>query len=833
MVRSGNLKLPPELAGLYTLACDLRWTWNHEADRVWQMADAETWRRTHNPWIVLQTLSATQHRRLAADKDFRRMLEETLEGRRAYLRAPGWARSACPNLGRIAYFSMEFGLGAVLPIYAGGLGVLAGDYIKTASDLGIPIIGIGLLYQEGYFRQTIDADGNQLELYPHNEPETLPVEPVMLPDEGWLKISLALPGRMLQLRVWQVTVGRNELYLLDSNDPLNDAADRGITAKLYGAGSETRLLQELVLGIGGWRVVAALRPETELCHVNEGHAAFAILERARALAVKSGMSFREALWATRAGNIFTTHTPLPAAFDRFPIDMLRKYLFCMKCEIGDPEISEHDLLRLGQADGDAEDMFNMAYLAVRGSAKILGVSRLHGTVSREIFQPLFPRRPRSEVPIDHVTNGVHIPSWDSRAADRLWTDACGKERWRSVPEDMAANIATVDDKDLWAMRGEGRQRLVTVAREALIKQLGGRGLNAEIVGQAENVLDPNVLTLGFARRFTDYKRPNLLLREPERLDAILADTGRPVQLVIAGKAYPADMEGKRMIAEWVQWAQNPARRRRVVFLEDYDIALAQEMVQGVDVWINTPRRPWEACGTSGMKILVNGGLNCSVRDGWWDEGYSAEVGWAIGNGKESSSSDESDANSLYALLESQIVPEFYDRDDNGLPRHWLTRIRNSMSRLTPAFSSTRMLRQYVETAYLPAKDVLTARSRDQFAAAKRLVRWSDHMTRHWQDLHIGEPLFSRAGALWQVSVPVFLGAIDADEIRIELFAENGATPDLHPLGWQKDIPGSTNGHVYTTSLPANRPATDYTVRILPNAPEPVFPAEAAQILWQR
>ena len=557
--------------------------------------------------------------------------------RRAYLETPGWFSAAHePSaLSGVAYFSMEFGLGEGLPLYAGGLGVLAGDFLKTASDLGLPVVGIGLLYQEGYFRQIIDAAGTQHEVYPFNDPGSMPIQPAQGPDGAWLHIRLDLPGRSLLLRVWQALVGRVKLYLLDANDPLNSPADRGITGKLYDAETEIRILQELVLGVAGWRVVEALAPEVEICHLNEGHAAFAVIERARAYMRRSGLSFWEALWATRAGNLFTTHTPVEAGFDRFPAEVLGKYPRYLEAFLAEAGIALGELLALGRVrPDDAGEPFNMAYLAMRGSLLTFGVSRLHGHVSRRIFQPLFARWPEVEVPVGHVTNGIHVPSWDSPHADDLWTRACGKERWRGLPDELPPLVACLEDEELWAMAGEERQALIGNVRARLARQLGSRGYPPEIVAESANVLDPNVLTLGFARRFTGYKRPNLLLEDPARLARLLNDPARPVQLVLAGKAHPADQEGKQMIRDWIELAQRPEFRRRVVFLEDYDIALAQELVQGVDVWINTPRRPWEACGTSGMKVLVNGGLNLSERDGWWEEAYAPALGWAIDDGQE-------------------------------------------------------------------------------------------------------------------------------------------------------------------------------------------------------
>ena len=839
--------LPPEISALRILALDLRWTWSHEADALWERVDARLWRRTRNPWSVLQSTSARRLQRLAADAAFRKQLAGFMAARREYLERPGWfvANYGRAALTRVAYLSMEFGLGAALPLYAGGLGILAGDYLKTASDLDVPAVGIGLLYQEGYFRQIVDADGIQQELYPHNDPAMMPVEPVLLEDGGWLRIRLKLPGRMLHLRVWQATVGHVKLYLLDSNDPLNSPADRGITAKLYGGGSEIRLMQEIVLGVGGWRVVEALHPDTEICHINEGHAAFAIIERARHFAVKAKLTFWQALWATRAGNVFTTHTPVAAGFDSFSPSLLRKYLPLLRRYLpfagGQSDgqgVTPNDILGLGRVDPlNQDEPFNMAYLAQRGSALCLGVSRLHGEFSRRIFQPLFPRWPASEIPIGYITNGVHMPTWDSIEADTIWTEACGKERWRGMPDKLGERIAGVPDEELWAMRGNGRQRIVGFVRRHLGTQLRERGLGPGLVHQADSVLDPNVLTLGFARRFTAYKRPNLLLRDRARLDRLLFNDRRPVQLVLAGKAHPADYEGKAMIRAWIDLARQPRYRNRVVFLEDYDIALAQELVQGVDVWINTPRRPWEACGTSGMKVLVNGAINCSILDGWWDEAYQPDVGWAIGDGRggDAAEVDERDAASLYDTLEQRIIPEFYDRDADGLPRAWLARIRRSMSTLTPAFGSTRMVREYVEKAYLPMAKTQRARWADDCALAKALRDWSDRLQRHWSSLRAGEPTVVGADGRWRFSVPVFGGDVPLASVRVELFADEG--PDLPAevitLHREQAIPGTANGHIYAGEVEADRPAERYTVRIVPYHPAAHVPMELPLIAWQR
>lgn len=833
-------KLPEEISVLQSLALDLRWTWSHEGDALWSYVDEALWEQTQNPWVVLQSTPAERLDELARDRAFLKELSDFSNARREYLETSGWFRTleGAAGFGGVAYFSMEFGLGAALPLYAGGLGVLAGDFLKAASDLDAPIIGVGLLYQEGYFRQLVDANGMQQEFYPFNEPAAMPVEPVITPEGGWLRIALELPGRTVQIRVWRATVGRTKLYLLDSNDALNRPPDRGITAKLYGGGSETRLMQEIVLGVGGWRVIEALHPEIEICHVNEGHAAFAVIERARHLALKEGLDFWEALWATRAGNVFTTHTPVAAGFDRFHASLLRKYLPYVEGALAGRGVELEDVLALGRLNAhDSEEPFNMAYLALRGSAMCVGVSRLHGEFSRRIFEPLFPRWPSCEIPLIHVTNGVHVPTWDSAEADRIWTESCGKERWRSLDVEHRDSIAQVSDEALWAMRGEGRRRIVAVARKRLATQLKERGFGPEVVWTADMALDANVLTLGFARRFTEYKRPNLLLRDTDRLSRLLLDEQRPVQIVVAGKAHPADLAGKEMIREWINFASDPRYRRRVVFIEDYDIDIAQEFVRGVDVWINTPRRPWEACGTSGMKVLVNGGLNCSVLDGWWDEAFSEEAGWAIGDGEGGAVAevDARDAESLYDVLEKSVIPEFYRRDAAGLPRAWLSRVRKSMSELTPVFSSTRMMQEYVEKAYLPLAAAARERAAAGCARAKALNKWSREVHKRWPTLHIGDPAISRDNGAWRFVVPVYMGEVPPRSVRIELFADaTGEFPsEVVLLHQEESIPGSSNGYLYAGAVETGRPAEDYTARAVPHHEGAFLPAELPLIAWQR
>jgi starch phosphorylase len=578
---------------LTDLALDLRWSFNHSADQLWGQLDPELWELTHNPWVLLQTVSREKLQTVSSNPGFQRLLADLHREKILVEASEAWFQKAHPSSGvsTIAYFSMEFMLSEALPIYSGGLGNVAGDQLKAASNLGVPVVGIGLLYQQGYFRQEIDAEGHQQALYPFNDPGQLPIRPVREPNGEWLRLAVALPGIKLWLRVWQVEVGRVKLYLLDTNDPANLPSFRGVTSELYGGGPELRLRQELVLGIGGWRLLRALGLQPEVCHLNEGHAAFAVLERARSYMEDNGKPFDVALSVTRAGNLFTTHTAVEAGFDRFDPSLIERYL--SKYAEEKLSISIDELLALGRRDRhDSSEPFNMAYLAIHGSGAVNGVSKLHGQVSRRLFQPLFPRWPEAEVPVTHVTNGVHTPTWDSAEADRLWELHCGKEYWYGTLADKEKDIRAAGDSDLWQLRTDTCKDLVAYVRRLYSRQLASRGASPEDLTQAAQVLDENALTLGFARRFASYKRPNLLLHDQARLIKILTNQERPVQLVIAGKAHPQDVEGQEMITQWFEFVRRPEVRSRVVFLSDYDVLMAEHLVQGVDVWVNTPRRPW-------------------------------------------------------------------------------------------------------------------------------------------------------------------------------------------------------------------------------------------------
>ncbi len=827
--------LPEPLEGLATLALDLRWSWNHGADALWRRVSPKLWEATANPWLILETVSDRRLEALARDERFLAMLNEQLEAREAHFGASSWFSEHVGERlgGYVAYFSMEFGICESLPIYSGGLGVLAGDYLKTACDLDVPLIGVGLLYQQGYFRQAIDADGNQIEFYPYNDPTMLPVVPLRDEHGEWIRIVIELPGRALHLRTWRARVGRRTLLLLDSNDPRNDPGDRAITSELYGGGPEKRLQQELVLGIGGWRLLQSLGLSCPVCHLNEGHAAFAVLERCRTHMERTGVSFEEALWTTRAGNLFTTHTPVEAGFDRFEPRLAGQYLGAMAGALG---IDMERLLALGRPPGERSGPFNMAWLALNGSGAVNGVSRLHGEVSRAIFAPLFPRWPVAEVPVGYVTNGVHVPSWDSPAADALWTDACGKGRWRGDLERVGEGLAQIDDARLWRFRTEGRHRLIGYLRQRLERQYRSRGADRARAGACREMLDPDALTIGFARRFAEYKRPDLLLRDPQRLLRLLGDRDRPLQLVIAGKAHPQDETGKAMVRRWQRFIEQHDIAHRVVFVEDYDLGVAARLTQGVDLWLNTPRRPWEASGTSGMKVLVNGGLNLSELDGWWAEAYDEAVGWALGDGLEhedAAACDAEEARQLYEILEREVVPCFYDRDEQGLPRRWIDRMRESMVRLTSRFSSNRMLREYTERYYLPLAQRWRQRHGDP-VVARDLEAWRRRLERHWPLLHFGNVTVREEREGHRFEVQLYLDGLDPADIAVELYADPlhpGEAPERIPLERVNPLQGAVNAHLYGGTAPAARPAGHYTPRVVPAHPQATVPLECPLVLW--
>jgi glycogen phosphorylase len=834
-----NLGAEHERDPIAELALDLRWTWNHSTDELWRELEPELWEVTRNPWIVLQTVSRDRLQRLRSEKRFRERVDSLLVRQREIEAAAAWFQKTHPDSGLdgVAYFSMEYMLSEALPIYAGGLGNVAGDHLKTASDLGIPVIGIGLLYQQDYFRQEIERTGAQVARYPYNDPGQLPIQPLRNQQGDWLRLSVSLPGHVLWIRTWEARVGRRKLYLLDTNDPSNLPAHRTITSELYGGGPELRLRQEIVLGIGGCRLLRALGIEPKVYHLNEGHSAFAVLERARCFMEDHQAPFPVALTVTRAGNLFTTHTAVDAGFDRFDPELMESYLK----EYAQQELKMpfQYLLSLGrQNPNNNSEPFNMAYLAVHGSGAVNAVSRLHGQVSRHLFAWLFPRWPKVEVPVRHVTNGVHVPTWDSAEADSLWAQACGEERWRGSLEYVEEQIRCVDDSTLWQLRSAARTSLVAFVRRRLAQERAYRGASCQEIEDASKVFEEHRLTLGFARRFATYKRMNMLLHDPQRLIRILTNPARPAQLVLGGKAHPKDWQGQAMIKQWIDFIRRPEVEGYAVFLSDYDMLMTQELVAGVDLWLNTPRRPWEACGTSGMKVLANGGLNLSELDGWWAEAYSPDIGWAIGDHQDRGDDpawDATEADALYTLLEREIVPSFYDRDWRLIPQGWTQRMRESMARLTPAFSSNRMARQYTEEYYIPLASAYCARTADGGRTGAELLAWQQDITSRWSDIRFGSVTLDQRDGNYFFSVRVHLGKIKPDDVEIELYADPLDSRSLFraPMALHHAVANSSGDYEYSGAAPGDRPANHYTPRAIPRRPGISIPLETALIAWEK
>ncbi|UMM08206.1 alpha-glucan family phosphorylase [Gluconobacter frateurii] len=835
MATASSRPLRATETALKTLALDLHWTWNHEADLLWQSINPDLWEKTRNPWITLTRTARSDLAKALADPDTKALIKAGMGRRKYELERSTWFGEKYPesSLSEVAYFSMEFMLSEALPIYSGGLGNVAADQLKAASDVGVPVVAVGLLYAQGYFRQEITPDGAQKALYPFNDPAHLPIQPVLTPEGDWFRLSVQTATGEIWLRAWKAVIGRATLYLLDTNDPSNPPAIRCITTQLYGGDAELRLRQEMVLGIAGWRLLYALGHRPEICHLNEGHAAFAALERARCLAEELGIPFSQAQVIARAGTLFTTHTAVPAGFDLFPPKLIESHLtFYSEERLGLPI---QEFLALGRLDpSNRDEFFNMAYLAVRSSCAVNGVSQLHGEVSRSLFAPLFPRWPKAEVPVSFVTNGVHTPTWDCVAADELWTKAGGKGRWEGTLEGLGDAIRQLDDDALWQMRCASRCGLIQALSEELRSRQCTVGENG-LWCLPSPALRPDALTIGFARRFATYKRPDLLLHDEERLVRLLKDTNRPVQIILAGKAHPKDMEGQAMITRWINFCQRQDIVGKVVFLADYDMALAQKMVQGVDLWLNTPRRPWEASGTSGMKILVNGGLNLSERDGWWAEAYTPEVGWALGDGLEHGGDpafDHSDAQELYRLLEEHVLLEFFDRNDNGIPHAWVAKIRESMARLTPQFSANRTVREYTETFYLP----LSRRYRDRCAGMGNvpidILDQVKKLREGWKSLQIGEVVIPEAGRGKVAHAFIHAGSLDPAWLDVQFYAEP-LEGSARVVSLRRTENLQEGWIAYETDACLKGEASDYTLRIIPAMGTLYVPLEAPFILWQR
>jgi starch phosphorylase len=771
--------LPEELVGLQRIAYNLWWTWEPQAIELFKRMDPELWRETrHNPVQMLGILQQASLDGLKSDDGFMVHLAGVDEKLREYMSGKTWfhkTHNGSTSI-RAAYFSMEFGLHESIPIYSGGLGILSGDHLKSASDLGIPLTGVGLLYRQGYFRQYLNIEGWQQEFYPENDFYNMPIHQERDSSGAPFTIELDFPGRTVRVNIWRMQVGRVPLYLLDTNLDENTPEDREITAQLYGGDQEMRIKQEILLGIGGIRALKLLGIEPNVCHMNEGHSAFMSLERIRHLMEEKGLKFSEALEIVNAGNIFTTHTPVEAGIDHFSPELVDKYLGGFYRGLG---LTREEFLGLGrQNPKNPHETFCMAVLAMKLADHCNGVSQLHGEISRRMWKNIWPELPEEHLPLTSISNGVHTKSWLSNEMTGLLHRYLGT-RWIDDPTDYSIwrKAAHIPDAELWRTHERCRERLVAFARTRLKEHLFQVGATAKEVAVADEVLDPEALTIGFARRFATYKRGTLLLHDIERLARILNNPSRPVQIIFAGKAHPADFEGKELIRQIVQLSLKEEFRHRIVFIEDYDLAVARRMVQGVDVWLNTPRRPLEASGTSGMKVAFNGGLNMSVLDGWWPEGYRGNNGWAVGKGEvydDVEYQNEVESRAIYDLLEKEIAPLFYDRGQDGIPRGWLATMKSSLQTICPIFSTERMVQEYTEHFYIPAHEQWHKLNDMSQALAKDLAQWKNTMYRLWPQVRIDETRAETEGEITvgmmiPVQTKVFVGDIIPDDISVNVY----------------------------------------------------------------
>jgi starch phosphorylase len=823
--------LPEALQPLADLVMNLRWSWHPESLDLFAAVDPQVWDSCgHDPVRLLGEVSSERTAALARDRRFLRRLKDAADDLDDYLTSPRWYQSLEEAPAAIAYFSPEYGIAPTLPQYSGGLGILAGDHLKAASDLGVPIIAVGLLYRRGYFKQSLSPEGWQLERYPPIDPQGLPLTLLRTVDEAPLKVEVGLPGaRQLRAQVWRAQVGRVPLLLLDSDVEENEQPERDVTDRLYGGGSDHRLIQEMLLGIGGVRALRAYSdltgaPAPQVFHTNEGHAGFLGLERIREY-VASGLSFDEALEATRAGTVFTTHTPVPAGIDRFPRELISRHFGGENACEGVPV---EGILALGAEDYESGDphVFNMAVMGLRLAGRANGVSVLHGAVSRGMFRGLWPGFDIDEVPIRSVTNGVHAPTWVAREVLELGDRVLGPDL---VDEGRWEDLRRVSDETIWATRRVLRARLVDEVRRRLRESWLQRGVPAAELGWVDKAFDPDALTIGFARRVPSYKRLTLMLRDRERLTALLTDPERPVQFVIAGKAHPADDGGKALVQEIVRFADDAKVRHRIAFLPDYDMALASSLVSGCDVWLNNPLRPLEASGTSGMKSALNGGLNLSIRDGWWDEMFDGENGWAIATADGVSSAerrDDLEAAALYDLIEQKVSARFYERDRHDLPRRWVEMVRHTLMSLGPKVLASRMVRDYVVELYAPAAAASARMTEDKYAGARELAEWRARVGEAWHRVGVEHVESTVAGETPQVGAPlpvravVALGELAPEDVAVEVAygqvdeTDSLVAPTFAPLTLGETL--DDGRFRYDGEVPLSRTGSfGYAVRVVP------------------
>ncbi|MFH0992702.1 MAG: alpha-glucan family phosphorylase [bacterium] len=823
--------LPQELNALNDLAYNLLWVWDPEMMQLLIRLDPDLWEKTnHNPVLMLGIIRQERLNSISRDDAFLALLERSYERYKKYLdTSTSWFNKKYSEIAshQIAYFSAEFGLTECLPNYSGGLGILSGDHLKSSSDLGLPLIGVGLMYQQGYFRQYLNADGWQQERYPENDFYTLPIQ-LELDKEGKpILISVELPGRSVHAQIWRAQVGRVPLYLLDTNIPKNSEEDQDITDQLYGGDREYRIKQEILLGIGGFRALKVLGLAPSVYHMNEGHSAFLSLERCRDLMHTHHLSFAAAREAIGAGLVFTTHTPVPAGNDFFTPELIEKYFGDYYRSLG---ISGKEFHGLGRQDPNNDsEAFCMTVLALRMASGSNGVALLHGKVSRKMWQNVWSGVPVEEIPIISITNGVHAPSWISHEMMGLYDRYLGP-RWREDPGDMGlwSRVHHIPDEELWRTHERRRERLVAFARTRLSGQLEARGAPPSEVTQAAEILNSDALTIGFGRRFATYKRASLILKDAERLARILTDKDRPVQIIFAGKAHPHDTPGKEFIRQIVHFERRSNIRRRMVFLEDYDMVVARYMLQGVDVWLNTPRRPLEASGTSGMKATLNGAINLSVLDGWWDEAYNVHTGWAIGRGEEYTDEvlqDEVESNALYDLLEKELVPLFYTRGADSLPRQWISKMKSAMRAIGPEFNTNRMVREYTEKMYLPSLDKYTHLTANHYDRAKQLAEWKKKMYEHWHrikilDVKVDKHERLKVGDTITVRARIDLGHLVPSDVSVDLFHGSINAQGIleFPRSMHMKALDSASGSIYQfvgTRKMETSGRLGHTIRVLP------------------
>lgn len=854
--------LPDSLKGLETIAHNIFWSWNPEFVELFKRIDSDLWSAcSHNPLKLLNSITQSRLDALAENQGFLSQLNRAVEKLQLYLNEQTWFQkvSSNPDDLVIAYFSAEFGLHECLPLYSGGLGILAGDHLKSASDLGIPLVGVGLLYQKGYFRQYLSIDGWQQEAYIENNFYDMPIELIQKEDGKPLTISVEYPGRVVHAQIWRISVGRVKLYLLDTNIESNSPADRMITATLYGGDRELRIRQEIMLGIGGSKALTAMNIKPAVCHINEGHAAFMALERIRQLRNEANMTFDEAMEATKAGNIFTVHTPVRAGLDEFTVELMDKYFGHYFPKLG---INRKQFLALGRILSDDEkESFKMPILALRLSSYKNGVSKLHGQVSREMWSGIWPNVPPDEVPIISITNGAHVQSWLSEEMITLYERYLGT-KWADESADKPTweNIDQIPDEEFWRIRQQCKAHLISYARKRLKAQLQRRGTYHTELNWAQEVLDPEALTIGFARRFTSYKRGNLLLHDPQRLVKLLTNPDRPVQIIFAGKAHPKDAQGKEIIRQIIHFASQYHVRRRMVFLEDYDINMAKILVRGVDLWLNNPRRPMEASGTSGMKAAINGALNMSTLDGWWCEGYKPELGWAVGSDESYNDADYQDtveSQIIYNILENEVVPLFYTRSADNLPRAWLSRLKNSIKFITPQFSTHRMVSEYARRCYNPAAAKWRSLAAEAQSKAREFAVWKSKIKTAWPQLAIKDVKIEvsngyasesltpnqpqlKVGSKLNVKTLVKLPSINPNDVSVELYYG-----PVDALGDIKDASSARMDYKQQTqteqdseywfvgSVPCKASGRHgIAVRVLPMHNDLVNPYELGLILWE-